>query len=716
MNFSSTLGTYVLCLAFAASSSNVLATIVVNEPRIAQSWAKSAATLDKLLWPQSEPLLNLIDNLTTSQSVPISQTCRSSLRVIAAGIRGRRIWALKFIESSAGTKPGFLQGYISDLGNYRECVSISHQAANSPEFKGQYCLVQIHFPLPSKPPNSKFEDIQLNLEGTQLKDTYFNIYAKEINFFYNNTFSFGFCIPSACTPKDLDTVTQKLLHGSGLRSEITSCVKFEPSEFPRLPRYQQTAFTLLSILVLMVLCSTLITHYYGGNVSPYIAAFSAIENGKKLIEDSKDGSNHGLQYMHGLRFMMRAFGLLGHIFLTLGILPHTFPIFSYTLPKNWLAHEMFRNMFIFIEIFFLMSGFLVVYSWYPTMKTGAKVSFTQYALVRYFRSTPLFIGILLLIFVFSSIGSGPIFLKLSDLVVGNCLKRWWMNIFYLSNWVRPYEMCYVNWWTVSIDFQLYCLSYLPMKWLVTQPKRGVYSLLILISLGPLITALVTLIKKTPLLTCCSLDYDHEEMFAEHFRTYTHSAPYYLGMLVGYLVVSRKRIENRLFLTFGHTLSTACWIGTFVGAQYYVDNHPDKWEEIFFISIQKVLFSIAYAWIFYVFSLGKGGVMQKNMGSKIFVPFSRLTFSISMSEMLFIWYDLTNSHQYFPIDGYNMTMRIIYLFIGCSLLGCLVYLLFEAPSLNLIKLLLKQKKKADIEMEKKANLDQKVTDEHEKKVA
>lgn len=217
-----------------------------------------------------------------------------------------------------------MQGYVSDLGDYRECISISHQATNFPEFKGQYCLVQIHFPLPPKPANSKFDDIQLNLEGTPLKDTYFNIYAKEINFFYNNTFSFGFCIPTACTQKDLDTVTQRLLHGSDLTSEITSCVKFEPSEFPRLPRYQQTALTLLSILILMVLCSTLITHYYNGNVSPYVAAFSAIENGKKLIEDSKDGSNHGLQYMHGLRFMMRAFGLLGHIFLTLGILPHTF--------------------------------------------------------------------------------------------------------------------------------------------------------------------------------------------------------------------------------------------------------------------------------------------------------------------------------------------------------------------------------------------------------
>lgn len=63
---------------------------------------------------------------------------------------------------------------------------------------------------------------------------------------------------------------------------------------------------------------------------------------------------------------------------------------------------------------------------------------------------------------------------------------------------------------------------------------------------------------------------------------------------------------QLFLAFGYILSIACWIGTFVGAQYYVDNRPDKWEEIFFISIQKVLFSIAYAWVFYAFSFGKGG--------------------------------------------------------------------------------------------------------------
>lgn len=79
-------------------------------------------------------------------------------------------------------------------------------------------------------------------------------------------------------------------------------------------------------------------------------------------------------------------------------------------------------------------------------------------------------------------------------------------------------------------------------------------------------------------------------------------------------------------------------------------------------------------------------MEKNLGAKLFVPYSRLSYSISMSEMLFIWYDLANSHQYFPVDSYNMIMRVTYIFTVCSLLGYFVYLLFEAPTVNLLKLL------------------------------
>lgn len=98
---------------------------------------------------------------------------------------------------------------------------------------------------------------------------------------------------------------------------------------------------------------------------------------------------------------------------------------------------------------------------------------------------------------------------------------------------------------MSIDFQLYLISYVPMVWLAAKPRKGITLLLALAFLGPAITAIVSLVKKTPLLRCCSLDYDYEEMFAEHFRTYTHSAPYYLGMIVGYFVVTKQRIESKV---------------------------------------------------------------------------------------------------------------------------------------------------------------------------
>lgn len=100
-----------------------------------------------------------------------------------------------------------------------------------------------------------------------------------------------------------------------------------------------------------------------------------------------------------------------------------------------------------------------------------------------------------------------------------------------------------------------------------------------------------------------------------------------------------------------------------------------------------------------------------MNLKIFVPFSRLTYSISMSEMLFIWYDLTNSHQYFPVDGYNMAMRVTYIFTMCTILGYFVYLLFEAPAVNLLKLFRSNMIKDSKKLETVVNMDQTMIKSH-----
>ncbi|XP_025017928.1 nose resistant to fluoxetine protein 6 isoform X2 [Tetranychus urticae] len=664
---------------------------ILNDPGLVQQWISSADALDKLLWPQKDIVCQLVENITSNWDLPVSQQCLSDLHKIHNGLNQRKVWAYKFLESSAGNKPGFLRGYISDLGNYHECLSISHDFGSKYGLlSGQYCLLRVHLPLPFKPVQTNYDSINLNLNGTILEDSYYSMFAKQLKFFYNNTFNFGFCIPTSCSQNDFQTVTNRVFQGTRITPKVSSCEKNDITDGPRSIKYQETAMTILTMLTLLILGSTLVTHIYPDNVSPVLASFSIIENTKKLIPRDDDNDRpHDLAFIHCVRVSLRVFGLLGHIYLTLGVVPHTFPIFSYSLPQQWLVRETWKQMFIFIDIFFVMSGFLTVYTWYPKIKQlNGEISFYRYVTARFFRSTPLFLGILVLLFAFSGIGSGPIFSEFSDMIKGNCMKYWWTNLLYVSNWVKPSKMGYPNWWSISIDFQLYCLSYLPLKWLVINPRQGIISLIGLIGIGPLLTSLVAFIKRVPLLVCCTLDYDQETQFFEHFSTYTHIAPYFLGMLTGYLVVTNKEIENKLLIALGYIFSTIFWIGTFVLSYYFVDSHLDRFVEVAYIGLQKLVFSSFFAWLFYAASFKYGGSTSKYMVAKVFVPFSRLSYSIAMSEMLFIWYDITNSHQYFPADHYNEVILVSYIFLMCTALGFIVYLLFEAPSLNLIKIFIK----------------------------
>ncbi|XP_025017930.1 uncharacterized protein LOC107368582 isoform X4 [Tetranychus urticae] len=591
---------------------------ILNDPGLVQQWISSADALDKLLWPQKDIVCQLVENITSNWDLPVSQQCLSDLHKIHNGLNQRKVWAYKFLESSAGNKPGFLRGYISDLGNYHECLSISHDFGSKYGLlSGQYCLLRVHLPLPFKPVQTNYDSINLNLNGTILEDSYYSMFAKQLKFFYNNTFNFGFCIPTSCSQNDFQTVTNRVFQGTRITPKVSSCEKNDITDGPRSIKYQETAMTILTMLTLLILGSTLVTHIYPDNVSPVLASFSIIENTKKLIPRDDDNDRpHDLAFIHCVRVSLRVFGLLGHIYLTLGVVPHTFPIFSYSLPQQWLVRETWKQMFIFIDIFFVMSGFLTVYTWYPKIKQlNGEISFYRYVTARFF-------------------------------------------------------------------------SYLPLIWLVVNPRQGIISLVGLIGIGPLLTSLVAFIKRVPLLVCCTLDYDQETQFFEHFSTYTHIAPYFLGMLTGYLVVTNKEIENKLLIALGYVFSTIFWIGTFVLSYYFVDSHLDRFVEVAYIGLQKLVFSSFYAWLFYAFSFKYGGIIQEYMAHKIFVPFSRLSYSIAMSEMLFIWYDITNSHQYFPADHYNEVIRVSYIFLMCTILGFIVYLLFEAPALNLIKIFIK----------------------------
>ena len=58
------------------------------------------------------------------------------------------------MDASAKGKPGFTYGYISDFGNFDQCLGLrakKEQSDNGKEFGGKYCMVNVKFPLTQQP-------------------------------------------------------------------------------------------------------------------------------------------------------------------------------------------------------------------------------------------------------------------------------------------------------------------------------------------------------------------------------------------------------------------------------------------------------------------------------------------------------------------------------------------------------------------------------------
>lgn len=103
-------------------------------------------------------------------------------------------------------------GLVADLGKRGACLDMNVTDSND-SFTGKYCVVKIHFPLPSQPPPDELVTLRFNVSNTNLTGTIYDYYANFTSFFYHDTFSFAICAPSTCSYEDINSI---LAHGKSI--------------------------------------------------------------------------------------------------------------------------------------------------------------------------------------------------------------------------------------------------------------------------------------------------------------------------------------------------------------------------------------------------------------------------------------------------------------------------------------------------------------------
>ncbi|XP_071041298.1 nose resistant to fluoxetine protein 6 [Parasteatoda tepidariorum] len=641
----------------------------------------------------------------------MSTKCTSSLIKYVSGLSSVKVWAIKMFDSMSKPPSGIFEGTVSDFGAFDQCLEIELPKRNGDiEFRGKYCAIEAA-PIMPKP----FRNFSLaKLVHAGPLDTI----GKEVEIggmaFYYLKFRLGICVPSTCSLQDMQAVAKRISDISRTEVRIPQCYVKESSQWKTI---HIVTLCMLSALLLACFVGSVIEYKYPkspnenqGGIKGVLKCFSLISNYNRLMSSSK-GSDE-LKALHGIKGISILWVVLGHTYVWTNftllrrpdIIPNWFNSIDFGLILNtWLA----------VETFFFMSGLLTSYTVLKIMiKTKGRISVPIYILRRYIRLTPPLLLTVGLLFFLPLISSGPFWYEMVDPELKACTNYWWTSILYISNWMEKKNICVHPTWYLSADFQLHVVSiavlYLLHKW----PKLGLSFIAAIIISCNVIVGILTYLRDIPpiiLITSGNNVKIEETVEIVHIRTFTHAGPYYIGIVVGYMMIHYNNFKiPKVFNASGWVVSTAFALLSIYGAHRWNIGEPHGMLlTAVFAAAHRSTYTLSIAWVTFVCVTGNGGLVNRLLSSAKLAPLSRLTFMMYLLHSLVIWTRNGSLRERMFFSHYNVLYEYTANLVVTFLLAIPFYLLLEAPLSNLERLLFSSLQKKD----KRTDQDAEITIAH-----
>ncbi|CAG2109485.1 unnamed protein product, partial [Medioppia subpectinata] len=486
-------------------------------------------------------------------------------------------WAAKMIDANGRLPSGVLKGTLTSFGDFDECIHI-HVISNenNTRIRGKPLRKQ------------KFESIQLN--KTQITSKWFedevNQWLEVDNYL---PFANGICFPSVCHRNEI-----KLLLGES----------FKTSNDPPVRRTEiSVALIMIELSVLLVITGTIIDIDYGNN------------------NRYNNKSEYRLQFIHGIRVLGTLWVILAHSsgYVLITVLTQISPFARYPEDaidsSKSLVSQYILNASLSVQIFFIMSGCLTVYSTLSNKKMN--INFTQFILLRWLRNkfTPPLVGMMCYTIALQKFGSGPLFQ--TDLLkpyLDPCYDNWWAHVLYFSNWYDFRQMCGIQTWYLSADFQL------------------------------------------PVL----------ETTLFFFGTHMHLISYFSGtwnnvvwLIVILLTIAIPGISYPILQEDIHPVNNTV-------------------SNAIMVVIMLITWSLCMSWIIYNCALSRAGVLPKLLSANFLQPLSRLSFCAYLAHLMLIWFNVTQIRNPITTNPITIGQYYCAIIVETFMLALVLYLTFEAP--------------------------------------
>lgn len=167
-------------------------------------------------------------------------------------------------------------------------------------------------------------------------------------------------------------------------------------------------------------------------------------------------------------------------------------------------------------------------------------------------------------------------------------------------------------------------------------------------------------------------------------------PYCLGLLVGYLLHKRPhaRLPKHLTwllwlllppLSFTTLLLTYLWNGAYPEANMI---NPSPVVSAVYVAIHRTIWSSLVAWLVFACSTGRAKLLASFLSNAIFLPISRLSYSIYLVHLPVIMFRAVNLRHTLEWSDQNILWEACGNFVVSSLLGFFLNVAFESPIINL----------------------------------
>ncbi|KAF8778893.1 Nose resistant to fluoxetine protein 6 like protein [Argiope bruennichi] len=264
------------------------------------------------------------------------------------------------------------------------------------------------------------------------------------------------------------------------------------------------------------------------------------------------------------------------------------------------------------------------------------------------------------------------------------------NISLLSFCVKRYfRYCLQPSWFLACSMQMHVISPLFLIALIKWPRKG-YVFTGVCILGSCLVRFILIVKFNLISGCSAIVFYLSDLKAFYERFFVHVdiiwnkphtklSPFLVGLVLGFYLHSKNFTKsskpNRIALFYGWMTAAIL-----VAINFFHNNTPEKsaWETAIYDTLVSLLFYIYISRIIYLCISGQAGWLNDFLSHKYFIPFSRLSFSAYLVNLLVIeWYFLS-LEEFIEYSAVSLVLLNVYLLFWIFVVSFIVAVLFEIP--------------------------------------